>query len=109
MHLQWTKITCCLLSITVFCETGNGVGFAVAFPVSRADNLPVSSQEEEEAAKPETNFASRRARQRTARNPLRTWFLPSHNHTIHKQSVVSSSQPLCERTRHKGVGTHLRR
>ena len=105
MHWQQTKIACWLLSFALFCNPGHAIGIAVAFPVS---DVPVSDQEEEETARSEVNVASHPARRLTVRSLLRVQFLPPQDHTIREQSVASSNQPLCERTLHKGVGTHLR-
>jgi hypothetical protein len=105
MDWQWTKITCWLLSFALLCETGDGISFGVAGPVSE---LPVSSQEEEEGVKPQTELVSLPAGRRTAASRRRARFLPSSGQAIHEQAVVSLSQSLCERTRHKGAGTHLR-
>jgi hypothetical protein len=106
MHWQWTRTTCWLLFLALFGETGHGIQVNAAFPVS---DVPVSSQEEEETTEPATKVASHPARRLTAKSARRARFLPLHRQAIREPAVVPFSQPLCERTRHKGAGTHLRR
>jgi hypothetical protein len=107
MTWRWNKITCWLLSVALCGAPGSPALFAAAVPTSP---VPVSSQEEEVPDTSETDLTAHSAHARTVRKlltPVRARALTAH-HSATLERSVSSRQPRSERTRHKGVGTHLR-